>query len=378
MLTFKAWCLLSGKSAVYSLLAIFLTSTGVWCVVATRNIALITVGIALGAFGIYLFRMGSKIAEPPPTQSLSQGTNNFFNRFINIGSGGTYNESSNIYNVRGNFVQDNKNVFNNFNFNQDLSNSIVEIQQLLRQIGERIGSAENAQQKIVDDLAEIAKRNSRIKDQLRIWLESVGFTSVANEVDAAEKIVEVATRLHQSPYKQSISMLDKRYRRLKYLLKLAQWREADEETIKLIEESMPSKSLKYHCKNIDVDQVSPVHIKIINKLWLQASGGRFGFSVQQSIWQKISSDHNAQDTYDAFVKKVGWSNEQGRIYHVDFEYLITKPKGYLPAKILLWEDYDPESNYCHLSTCLFDELMDRDYSDAPFLPAWLRRWLLLD
>jgi hypothetical protein len=67
-----------------------------------------------------------------------------------------------------------------------------------------------------------------------------------------------------------------------------------------------------------------------------------------------------------------------RIYHVDFDYKITNPKGHLPAKILLLETYNPNSKYCSLSACLFDKFMEREYSDVSFLPDWLRKWLLLD
>jgi hypothetical protein len=105
--------------------------------------------------------------------------------------------------------------------------------------------------------------------------------------------------------------------------------------------------------------------------------------VQKRIWRRIKTYQNQhsqlqKSDHEIFVEAVGWSNEAGRIYYVDFDYLITNPKGHLPMKVLLWETYDPKSNYCYLSHCLFDEFMEREYSNVSFLPDWLREWLLLD
>ena len=136
--------------------------------------------------------------------------------------------------------------------------------------------------------------------------------------------------------------------------------------------------------NIKVIEASVKQLRAINSIWLEASGGRFGFSVQQRIWNKINRLKNDADwmedksEYDIFAEQVKWSNDLGVIYHIDFDYKITSAKGSLPAKILLLESYDPNSNYCRLSHCLFDVLMARRYSDYSYIPAKIREWLVLD
>ncbi|MBD2056451.1 GUN4 domain-containing protein [Oculatella sp. FACHB-28] len=381
MLAFKTWWLLTGKSVAYYFSPGLLLLCVAVVALAIPKFPFKVVGFAFGlSSGLYLLKLGSNIAETIPQKASSHNPGDSTSRFISIDSG-TYNESLNIH---GDYVQGDKNIFNNFNFNQDLSSAVIKIKQLVGQVEKQVSSAENAQQRIVDDLATLMYHRDELKDKLYAWLNVLGFTFIADEIDAAEKIVEVATELEQKPRKQSFFELDKRYRKLKYLLKTAQWREADDETVRVIAKLMPEDLQKYRCTDIDVKEISRKQLLTINRLWLEASGGRFGFSVQKQIWLKIlkyqykNEFNSARSKYDIFVEAVGWSNEGGRIYHVDFDYLITNPKGHLPAKILFWENYNLSSNYCFLSECLFDDFMERNYSNVSFLPAWLRRYLLLD
>ncbi|MEH2169618.1 MAG: GUN4 domain-containing protein [Nostoc sp.] len=48
-----------------------------------------------------------------------------------------------------------------------------------------------------------------------------------------------------------------------------------------------------------LNQVEEIILYIINKLWVQYSEGKFGFSVQQRIWQ-------AKKDCKRFAYKVGW------------------------------------------------------------------------
>lgn len=382
MLTFKGWWLLSGKKYAYycSAITLFIVVTsfigGVNVIprLARASISALTLGLSC-----YIGSRGLKIAESFPKPS-PQNVEEAPDRVINIGSG-TYNES---LNVQGDYVQGDKyNIFNSFDFNQEPASAMGEIEKLLRRLEKQIGSAEIAQQKTIQDLSQIVRHNAEIGKILYSWLKSLGVTSPTDEIDAAEKLIAaIAGFQHKSPNQPNF-YLEKRYQRLEYFLKTAQWQEADDETVRVIVKLMPGSHSKHGCTSIDIHQISTKALKTINRLWLEASGGRFGFSVQKQIWQRIRTyqrhkpDFQRSD-YDIFVETVGWSNEAGRVYHVDFDYLITNPKGHLPVKILLWETYSPGSNYCHLSNCLFDDFMEREYSNVSFLPEWLRRWFLLD
>lgn len=381
MLTFQGWLLLSGKKYAYYCFAFTLFITvGLWLGKAEEIQYLVRVAISILSISLscYISYKGSKIAEPLPKASSQRGEESP-DHVINVGSG-TYNES---LNVQGDYVQGDKyNIFNNFDFNQDSASAVGEIEKLLRLLEKQVGSAKIAQQKTIQDLSQLVRHNAEIRKVLYIWLKSLGITSPSDEIDAAEKMIAAVGGSQHKPSNQSIFHSDKRYQRLEYLLKTAQWREADDETVRVIAKLMPGRPSKHGCTSIEVSQISTKVLRTINRLWLEASDGRFGFSAQKQIWQRIRTYQShkldfQRSEYDIFVETVGWSNEAGRVYHVDFDYLITNPKGHLPAKILLWETYSPGSNYCHLSNCLFDDFMKREYSNVSFLPEWLRRWLLL-
>ena len=348
--------------------------------VALQGIPFMIVGLTLAVCSFYFLRLSSNIAEPPK-QSFLQKIKSFSSQPTCINST-VYNES---FHIDGDYVQGNKSVFNNFNFDQDVFSAIDEIKKIIKRTEKHMGSIANAQGRIINDLAVIVSQNSELRDNLYDWLDTLGFTCVKTEVDAAEKIIEISASLNSKYYKQSIIQLDRRYRRLKYLLKTGQWREADEETVRVTQAWMPGSSPRNRCTDIIVDEIPIKQLRMINKLWVEASGGRFGFSVQKEIWLKIKKIYQyggrfglSKSEYDLFVEAVGWSSGENRIYHVEFDYLITNPRGHLPVKILLLENLSSNSNYCSLSTCLFDDFMDRPYSNVSFLPAWLRRYLLLD
>jgi len=83
--------------------------------------------------------------------------------------------------------------------------------------------------------------------------------------------------------------------------------------------------------------------------------------------------------YIAFIDRVGWPRERNRIYHTDLEYSLKAPRGHLPA-ILMFENhfYSSPSNYYYFNQSIFDELMEREYSRIPFIPAWLENWLSVE
>lgn len=102
------------------------------------------------------------------------------------------------------------------------------------------------------------------------------------------------------------------YRKLRDLLKAGQWREADEETLQVmlkaanrVSAGFDSNSLqKFPCKDL----------KTIDQLWVTASNGHFGFSVQKKIWEDCRSPINSGKNWDQFCIRVGWQDKQATAY----------------------------------------------------------------
>gem|GEM_PF-2818072 len=89
-----------------------------------------------------------------------------------------------------------------------------------------------------------------------------------------------------------------------YLLK-KQWQQADWETKLLL--------LGAGNRLLDESVVAELeaYLAEIDRLWSDASGGRFGFSAQKQVFLKTGNltDHYDWQTYQAFGKQVGWWDE---------------------------------------------------------------------
>jgi uncharacterized caspase-like protein len=126
------------------------------------------------------------------------------------------------------------------------------------------------------------------------------------------------------------------YRKLRDLLKAGQWRKADEETLQVMlkashrvsEGRLNSESLtKFPCKDL----------KTIDKLWVTASNGHFGFSIQKRIWEDCGSPTRYGKKWEQFGIRVGWknkeTNELGYVYYSDLRFDPSlSPLGELPTR----------------------------------------------
>jgi hypothetical protein len=392
---FKSLCLLQGRSLDYLLRSflIIIFSTIVihfldWLPSFIKAVLAITSILLSIHFFLLSYKMTNSILKQPP-----DGVPN--KRVLNISSG-TYNETLNVHgnyihgdNIVGDKVLGDKNIYSIFyqlDLNQ-LSNN--EIKQKITEVLQSTSQENFAKQKIVDELISLSYENDAIERKLVELTKFLGLNLTNDIVETAEQIIDFLAPDTKTSFWDIDTDSEKNkklYRRLIYLLEASKWKEGDEETVRIIKKLMPHSIRRSGCMdiNIKVIEASVKQLQAINSIWLEASGGRFGFSVQQRIWNKINRLKNDADwmedksEYDIFAEQVKWSNDLGVIYHIDFDYKITSAKGSLPAKILLLESYDPNSNYCRLSHCLFDVLMARRYSDYSYIPAKIREWLVLD
>ena len=101
------------------------------------------------------------------------------------------------------------------------------------------------------------------------------------------------------------------YTRLYNLLTEEKWKEADLETRKMMLQA--AKREKENWFRIeDVKNFSCEDLRIIDQLWVSASGGKFGFSVQKEIWKKLGSPPPLAQigTWRKFYIEVGWKTKE--------------------------------------------------------------------
>ncbi|MEY3256359.1 MAG: hypothetical protein RLZZ29_1494 [Cyanobacteriota bacterium] len=120
------------------------------------------------------------------------------------------------------------------------------------------------------------------------------------------------------------------FRNLDKLLATGKWKEADIETYKII--------LKIARRekegNLDFNSIknfSCSSLKDIDKRWVKASNGRFGFSVQKQIWNDIAGTVGYNyDNFNKFADRVRWRRENNWLRYSDLTFNINAPRGHLP------------------------------------------------
>jgi len=148
------------------------------------------------------------------------------------------------------------------------------------------------------------------------WLDLVMPKQAANEV-------------------QLISAVGMDYRKLRDLLAAGKWKEADEETSKV----MCKVAGKEYWLDIEsIDNFPCEDLRTIDQLWVKYSDGRFGFSVQKRIHQSLGGTRELDiKIWEAFGDLVGWRNN-GRwlFYYNDLTFSTKAPEAHLPESLYKW------------------------------------------
>jgi hypothetical protein len=137
------------------------------------------------------------------------------------------------------------------------------------------------------------------------------------------------------------------YEQLSIYLDKENWKEADKETMQILLRIADTTEKRVrlqptqrgwltdeNVKNIPIESLQK-----INNLWLAASDGKFGYSVQKKIWldvTQVESIDHSQVSYNIlfgdFADKVGWQVEGHWLLSYDsFDFSGRAPDGHLPT-----------------------------------------------
>jgi hypothetical protein len=132
-----------------------------------------------------------------------------------------------------------------------------------------------------------------------------GNTSLATECLKEAKRVDPAVRLAIEGLNQRVMV--ERYTKLEALLKARKWEEADRETDQVMLQISGQEERGFLISD-DFTNFPCANLLAIDKLWVEASSGHFGFSVQKNIWMDCGSPMGGGKDWDRFCNKVGWKN----------------------------------------------------------------------
>ncbi|MDX2229433.1 MAG: GUN4 domain-containing protein [Leptolyngbyaceae cyanobacterium bins.349] len=95
------------------------------------------------------------------------------------------------------------------------------------------------------------------------------------------------------------------YTKLQNLLRSGKWREANQETTNRLCD-MTGRTQAGWLRVDDIKIIPAEDLQTIDRLWMQYSQGKFGFSVQKRIWQECGSPVDFGEKWNTFGDRIGW------------------------------------------------------------------------
>ena len=123
-----------------------------------------------------------------------------------------------------------------------------------------------------------------------------------------------------------------RYKPLENYLSQEQWREADEETYRLMITTV-GKEYGQGFSEVDLEIFPCDDLRTLDQLWVKYSKGHFGFSVQKEIYVETGNPLDGkyhEETFNPFANRVGWKvKDQWQLYS-QLDFSCSSPRGILP------------------------------------------------
>lgn len=122
------------------------------------------------------------------------------------------------------------------------------------------------------------------------------------------------------------------YTRLRDLLAARKWKDADEETARVMLQVANRKEEGW--LNVEsINNFPSEDLRTIDQLWVRYSNDRFGFSVQKRIWEELGGRVDS-DTEKTIGDRVGWRKNGEWVNYSDLNFSSDAPKGHLP--VVIW------------------------------------------
>jgi GUN4-like/NACHT domain len=184
------------------------------------------------------------------------------------------------------------------------------------------------------------------------WLDQV--IRKACEVDSlAAELATICVKEYPRPEKLSPELaallqrlsdvaVDSKYQKLEEYLRNQQWKEADQETYRLMITTV-GKEVGQSFEEEELLNFPCEELRAIDGLWVTYSKGHFGFSVQKKIYvecgAKLDGKYPGSEIWEAFGDRVGW-REKGRLISYDpltsKEISLSAHQGKFPVVTLRW------------------------------------------
>ena len=123
------------------------------------------------------------------------------------------------------------------------------------------------------------------------------------------------------------------YINLRSLLAAKKWREADEETLRVMLK-VAGREKERWLNTESIEKFPCEDLRTIDQLWVKYSNGRFGFSVQKRIYQSLGgTSQYDSEVWQKFGDKVGWRKNNQWLYYKDLTFSEKAVQAHLPRYV---------------------------------------------
>lgn len=148
------------------------------------------------------------------------------------------------------------------------------------------------------------------------------------------KLLQVSPQVFHEDVLLLLSEVGADYTQLYDYLVNRNWKEADKETKRLM---LQVRNKNDYLLTEDIENFPCLDLQTIDLLWRHYSEGKFGFSVQRSIWENAGGDYSKSlpyETYQKFGQAVGWFSPKNSTWQ-NWEELVynqeESPRGHFPS-----------------------------------------------
>ncbi|NET39731.1 MAG: NACHT domain-containing protein [Cyanothece sp. SIO1E1] len=209
------------------------------------------------------------------------------------------------------------------------------------------------------------------------WRETILlYTAQVNPTNLIQQACQMGTRkavalaydcLRESPRKVDPSLTAEleslavklqvlRYRDLERYLKNGQWKEADNETYRVMIQTVGKEEGQWF-EEEDLLNFPCDDLKQIDQLWVKYSNGKFGFSVQKRIYLEVGGIPDGkyyEEAFEKFGDRVAWRVHDKWISYNCVTFDTSGPEGHLPCHLPMgW------SSFGRLRLSVFSSLASR-------------------
>ena len=144
---------------------------------------------------------------------------------------------------------------------------------------------------------------------------------------------------------------DAKYQQLEAFLEAQEWKKADEETYRLMITAVGKEEGQWFTSE-ELLNFPCEELLTIDRLWVNASQGRYGFSVQKEIYvrcgAKLDGSYPGSKIWDKFGTAVGWRVNNSWQSYDDLSWNSIYVEGHLPYG--KW-DVGVEVLFSRIKTC---------------------------